>query len=114
MTILKYKSTVNVPAVCIIVSAVHNAATLLCIEAIWVTSGNDSKHKDGSKHYVDAALDFRTKHLSLQQKTQLVRDVKKRLGEGYDVILESVGKVNEHLHIEYDPKLRRRQGTWTT
>ena len=67
-----------------------------------VTSGNDSKHKVGSLHFVDRALDFRTKHLSTAEKHQLVAAVKKRLGSDYDVILESEGKPNEHLHIEHD------------
>ena len=32
---------------------------------IWITSANDSKHRKGSKHYEDNALDIRTRNLSL-------------------------------------------------
>ena len=47
-------------------------------------------------------LDFRTKHLSTAEKTALLKEVKRRLGDDYDVILEDEGGVNEHLHIEFD------------
>ena len=51
------------------------------------TSGNDSKHKKGSKHYDDQSLDFRTKHLSKTQKHALTESVRARLGLDYDLIL---------------------------
>jgi len=68
-----------------------------------VTSGNDSTHKVGSKHYEGKALDFRTKNLGLA--SQLVQAVKVKLNPlGYDVLHESIGTPNEHMHVEYDPK----------
>lgn len=69
-----------------------------------VTSGNDSEHSNGSKHYVGAALDFRTKHTAGLAKgiTKAVSEILTPLG--FDVILEDVGEANEHLHVEYDPK----------
>lgn len=68
-----------------------------------VTSGNDSRHRDGSAHYKDGALDFRTKHLTPAEKHWLRDKVAERLGPLYDVILEDEGGPNEHLHVERDP-----------
>lgn len=103
MALLKFKPGVVVSRQAIIAAAVVNAANLLDIEQdIVVTSGNDSKHKKGSKHYSDEALDFRTKTLTKEQKHELTSAVRSRLGSDYDVILESEGKTNEHLHVEYD------------
>lgn len=79
-----------------------------------VTSGNDSRHGDGSLHhcksgkYTDGlcrALDFRTKYPTLDGKEQIFRDtVASRLGIEFDVVQEAVGTDDEHLHVEYDPK----------
>lgn len=105
MALLKFKAGVNVPAVCIIAAATINAANVLGIDKIiTVTSGNDSKHKKGSKHYSDEALDIRTKNLTREEKHALKIGIAARLGLDYDVILESEGKMNEHLHIERDPR----------
>lgn len=69
-----------------------------------VTSGADSTHKPGSLHYKGRALDFRTKHIPAEQRKLVLRDLQEELGEDFDVLLEGVGKPNEHLHVEYDPK----------
>ena len=104
MALLKFKSTVVVPKVCIIAAGVINAANQIGITVdIVVTSGNDSKHKLGSLHYRDRALDFRTKTLTPDEKHLLVEAVRSRLGSDYDVILESEGQSQEHLHCEFDP-----------
>lgn len=100
MSLLKFTATVKVPAVCIIAAAVVNAATTLDLPDMLVTSGNDSVHMPGSRHYRDQALDFRTKHLSPPDKVRLVTAVKRRLGRNYDVLLEQEGQPNEHLHVE--------------
>jgi len=105
MSLIKIKNTAVVPQSLIIACAVVNAANVLRLPAdMLVTSGNDSRHRPGSKHYVDAALDFRTKHLTRDDKHKLVAAVKARLGRSYDVILEGEGTVNEHLHVEFDGK----------
>lgn len=69
-----------------------------------ITSMNDGKHMEYSKHYSDEAFDCRTKHLpdELTKKT-IASEIKTALGEDFDVILESLGGDNEHLHLEYDP-----------
>ena len=74
--------------------------------AVVVTSGNDGHHMDGSLHYKNAALDFRTGHswmppLMTETEARELRDaIKGRLGMGFDVVVEK-----NHLHCEYDPKM---------
>ena len=62
-----------------------------------ITSALDSTHSANSLHYVGAALDFRTSVLSAEDQGSLVETVKERLGEDFDVVLET-----DHLHIEHD------------
>lgn len=104
MSLLKFKSSVVVSRQAILAAGIINAANQLGLtEDIVITSGNDSTHMKGSKHYSDEALDVRTKTLTAEQKHLLKDAVKARLGAGYDVVLESEGGSNEHLHVEYDP-----------
>ena len=66
-----------------------------------VTSVSDGVHMRGSKHYLDPcqASDFRTWYLpSEPEKRKFTKELQKRLGEDFDVVLEST-----HLHVEYDP-----------
>ena len=103
---IKLKSSVRVPRVVIILAAVANAAQELRLN-VYVTSGNDTKHMLGSKHYKDEALDFRTKNIINDRMKEVWRDkIKERLGEDYDVILEGLGTPNEHLHVECNFKER--------
>lgn len=67
-----------------------------------ITSANDGVHMKGSRHYSGDALDFRTKHWP--KANDFIERIKFQLGNRYDVIHESVGRPNQHLHIEYDPK----------
>lgn len=66
----------------------------------WVTSANDSKHKDGSKHYTGEAVDLRVHNIPdsptrLRIKINLIA----RLASlGFDIVDEG-----DHFHIEYDP-----------
>lgn len=83
-----------------IVAGVYARLNCVCT----ITSGNDSTHKEGSLHYVGEALDFRTHTVSRQVLDELVAGVKEALGDNFDVVLESRGLPNEHLHVEYDPK----------
>lgn len=69
-----------------------------------VTSGEDSHHGVNSLHPSGNALDFRSKHITSPQTLSWVRQIRARLGDEYDVILEDEGTENAHLHVEYDPK----------
>lgn len=92
------------PRVLILLAAIANVAKDLPFD-VTITSGNDSKHKKGSKHYTYEALDVRSKNFpSKRSKQQFIHDVLLRLGPGYEMFLEFEGKANEHFHLEYDPR----------
>ena len=102
---IKFLAGVTVPKVVIIAGAAINAANQINIGVdLFVTSGNDKVHSRGSKHYSDEALDFRTKNMKSADKHAFVKELKRRLGRHYDVILEDEGGNNEHCHAEYDEK----------
>jgi len=67
-----------------------------------ITSANDSTHSALSFHYKGNALDFRTKDYA-GNKEALATKIKEALGSDFDVVLESLGKDQEHVHVEYDP-----------
>ncbi len=69
-----------------------------------VTSISDGIHSKNSLHYKGYAVDLRSKHIQTNElKLALLSDIKEALGDEFDVILEHVGKENEHIHIEFDP-----------
>ena len=70
-----------------------------------ITSASEGKHKIGSFHYKDLALDLRSRDLPNEQiKLEVLQRIKDELGEKYDVLLEQLGGPGEHYHLEYDPK----------
>lgn len=77
-----------------------------------ITSANDSKHGDTSLHYAGEALDFRTRHLSVDRAEKVAAEVRKRLTRDFDVVLEprktdpDEGHVTNpgHLHVEHQPR----------
>lgn len=72
-----------------------------------VTSGNDGKHGPNSLHSRDGlcrACDYRTKIITRDILGAIVSEVRVRLGQNFDVVLENLDEENEHLHVEYDPK----------
>ncbi len=82
----------------VIVNEIYAAHETECI----ITSCNDSVHKDDSLHYSGNAIDVRTKNV-MGDKNALRNEIASAVGADFDVILESLGENNEHLHIEYDP-----------
>ena len=64
-----------------------------------ITSGCDSVHGKGSRHYSGQALDFRTRDVNSDDMVILALNIKQSLGPQFDVVLES-----NHLHVEFDPK----------
>ena len=98
MAILKIKSGAVVSKQVVIAAAAVNARTVLGLAGdCLITSGNDSQHMAGSKHFTDEALDFRTHGLTSAEVAEWAKAVKRRLGTGYDVVVES-----DHLHVELD------------
>jgi len=65
-----------------------------------ITSGNDSKHGRKSLHYLDYAVDLRTRDIKTQvEKVEITQKFRACLGERYDVLLE-----HNHIHAEFDPR----------
>ena len=70
-----------------------------------ITSGMESESMHRTQiHYQGLADDYRTKDIPGDRpKLLMFSEVRQLLGSNYDVIYESDGLPNEHLHIEYDP-----------
>lgn len=73
---------------------------------VTATSINDGKHSANSLHYSGMAVDMRSKHLTQEESRKVFFALRNDLGGDYDVLLEAENTDNEHLHIEYDPKVR--------
>ncbi len=71
-----------------------------------ITSGNDGRHKHGSKHYINNAIDLRANNIPNSLAREVAKDLQFRLGKDYDVIFEAYPEnpANDHIHVEYDPK----------
>ena len=75
-------------------------------KVLTITSINDSKHSINSKHYTDKALYLRSKNFSTSaDKKKFRRILEIYLNREYEkprfrVLLESLGKPNEHFHIQ--------------
>ena len=69
-----------------------------------VTTATDGAHMVGSKHYAGTALDFRMHHITAEARAPLVDGLRAALGPDFDVLWESRGTPNEHVHVEWDPK----------
>ena len=63
-----------------------------------LTSTWEGKHSSGSLHYAHKAVDFR-RPSSLIEAVGATGNLKRALGQGYDVVLEDT-----HIHVELDPK----------
>lgn len=99
---LKVKHSARLPpamAMAVMLQVARDAFNEVGADAI-ITSAIDSKHGNGSLHYVGHALDFRTKHIEKAQASLVADIMAIALGDDYDVVLES-----DHLHCEFQPKL---------
>ncbi len=64
-----------------------------------ITSGNDYPyHAQNSKHYRNAAMDFRIKYIPLEKRQMIFIGVQDKLGPRFRVLWEK-GEA-EHLHVE--------------
>jgi LysM repeat protein len=87
-----------------VIAAVATAARRLGLPNPVITSGNDSRHRDGSLHYSNRALDFRGNNITVAQGERLEQEVRAILGDRYDIDFEVFSnRSNNHLHVEYDP-----------
>lgn len=71
---------------------------------LWITSVTDGQHAAGPTHILGAAVDIRTHGVPRESLDNLVETIGRRLGPQFDVVLESRDGMNEHLHIEFDPR----------
>ena len=108
---LAYKSGVRVHRRTLALSHIENSALAAQAEVgyprvLVVTSINDSLHVEGSKHYTDDAIDWRTKGPaantmgSIARKQRFRRRLTALLGDRFTVILEGLGKPYEHIHVQ--------------
>jgi hypothetical protein len=109
--VIKLKDSVRPRSLVILAAAVNVHASMVADDVpgtpadLLVTSGNDSKHRSGSRHYDDRALDFRSRTFAHPGTKRLFMErLRARLGQHYDVILEDEDGPNEHFHVEHDPK----------
>ncbi|WBH16809.1 chitosanase [Sphingomonas radiodurans] len=87
-----------------VIVAVAAAAKKLGLPQPVITSGNDSNHMKGSRHFTGCALDFRGNNIQPNVGDKLAAEVSKILGNEYDAIFERfMNTSNNHLHVEYDP-----------
>jgi hypothetical protein len=69
-------------------------------EGLVITSGSDSTHMAGSKHYSGEAIDLRSKTFHPTIKQGFVVALRSALGPQFTVLLEGEGTPNEHLHLQ--------------
>ena len=68
-----------------------------------LTSVVEGSHSAGSLHYRGDAIALRTKGVGAAHV--IFAELRATLTGDYDVLFENAGGVNEHIHLEYQPKL---------
>lgn len=62
-------------------------------------------HGARSLHPAGNALDLGTHQVKdIATRLAIVRDIQSVLGPQFDVVFEAQGELNEHIHVEFDPK----------
>ncbi len=80
----------------IIADQVYTKYGIECV----LTEGTGGKHGRASLHYVGLAIDIRTRNIESKDTQLLIAaEIRERLGDQYDVILEDT-----HCHLEHQPK----------
>lgn len=72
----------------------------LCGCELVVTSGNDGRHKTGSLHYKDRAVDIRTWYIPKTKRQQYLWSLQYIFHERFFDIVDE----GDHYHIELDEK----------
>lgn len=87
------------PEIVIAMSVADQVYQKLTGNEVVITEVTGGKHGTGSLHYVGAAIDIRIRDLSKDMINRIVLELRERLGENYDVVMET-----DHIHIEFQPK----------
>ena len=66
-----------------------------------ITSTYDGKHKKGSLHYIGLAIDFRNRHLSDKEQSELMACIRSNPVFKNDKRFQFLPK-KTHIHVEYD------------
>lgn len=69
-----------------------------------VTSVYRPPTSERSLHPLGHAFDFRAHDMSVDTVCAVAQTLRECLPEGYDVVVESLGTPNAHIHVEFDPK----------
>ena len=69
-----------------------------------ITSMIDGVHNLGSLHPKGFAIDIRTRDIFKPILDRIIQELKENYDDQLDIILES-----DHLHIEFDPKIKEFQ-----
>jgi len=67
---------------------------------IVITSASDGKHKVGSKHYTNEALDVRSKTFKYEARELFICALAHELGGLFTVLYEGDGTPNAHIHVQ--------------
>ena len=106
-TLISYKDEVNISGLS---TEMRRALGLIAVgwtitfpedhDGLTITSAQDGKHMEKSKHYQGDAIDVRVFDVGNDTaNTKFVPLIRVILGKDFDVIFEQ-----DHIHIEYDPK----------
>lgn len=66
-----------------------------------ITSYNDGKHSQFSRHYAGCAVDYRIWYLAVDNRPKVVQELQEALGKDYYVRLET-----DHIHVSYKPQYK--------
>lgn len=87
-------------------------------EDLVVTSGRRPRTEGGSSlHETGNAMDIRSREWQTIDQRAFAAELRDRLGEDFDVVVEGPAALDQryqdrppHIHVEYDPKGRHRDG----
>lgn len=82
------KNSVRLPHSARIIVGVSNALETLGVRQTRVIGANDSAHDPDGPYYRDEAVDFALAGLSTEMVLKVIRGVKDRLGDAYEMTVE--------------------------
>lgn len=72
---------------------------------VTITSVCDGVHSSRSYHYLLGAVDLRSKNIATaEEKKEILRRMRRDTPDDFDILLEHLGRSQEHYHCEYDAR----------